>query len=218
MEMTAEQIAELQQKAQEAEQIRTQLGSLQDTVKKLEENNKALLSEKLEAKRLADEAAEEVARKTGDVKSLEKSWAEKLEAERKAADSIRQTLDRVTAGATAATVAAELFGEHAELMADHVARRLRTEYADGNPAVRVLDAAGNLTALSVEDLKNEFRNNAKFAPFIVASRANGGGNANQGGGGGGGSGKATMKRADFELLDPVSKAAFIKDGGTLRDA
>jgi hypothetical protein len=189
----------------------------QTAAQKLQENNKALLAEKLEAKRLAEEAALAAAKKSGDVEALEKSWAEKLNQTVAAKDqelnSLRTMFDGVTRGATAATISAEIFGEQAELMRHHVDIRLRTEIIDGKPTVRVLDAAGNLTALTVDDLKNEFRNNSKFAPFVVASKASGGAPVGQGGGGAG----ATMTRSQFDGLGPAQKAKFMKDSGRVID-
>lgn len=212
--MTEEEIKALQEQMEAANKRAEEAAA---AVKRLEDNNKALLSEKLAAKEAADKAALESAKKSGDVEALEKSWAEKLNQVQAAKDQeltgLKSLLDSVTRGATAATVAAEIFGQHADLMRPHVDSRLRTEIMDGKPQVRVLDAAGNLTALTVDDLKNEFKNSAKFASFVVGSRASGGATVNNGSG----TGAATMTRSSFETLGPTQRAKFFKDGGTLTE-
>jgi hypothetical protein len=212
--MTEEEIKALQEQMEAANKRAEEAAA---AVKRLEDNNKALLSEKLAAKEAADKAALDSAKKSGDVEALEKSWAEKLNQVQAAKDQeltgLKSLLDSVTRGATAATVAAEIFGQHADLMRPHVDSRLRTEILDGKPQVRVLDAAGNLTALTVDDLKNEFKNSAKFASFVVGSRASGGTTVNNGGS----TGQAMMARSAFESLGPAQKAKFFKDGGTLTE-
>jgi len=212
--MTEEEIKALQETAAAAAKAAQ---DAQSRLEKLEANNKALLAEKLEAKKQAEEAALSAAKKSGDVEALEKSWAEKLNQSQAEKDrelsGLRSLLDGVTRGATAATVAAELFGQHADLMRPHIDGRLRTEIIDGKPQVRVLDAAGNLTALSLDDLKNEIKTSSKFAPFVVGSRASGGSTVNNGGGGG----MPTMTRNAFESLAPAQKSKFFKDGGTLTE-
>lgn len=213
--MTEEEIKSLQETAaaaaKAAEEAKIRL-------EKLEANNKALLAEKLEAKKQAEEAALQAAKKSGDVEALEKSWAEKLraieEAKNNEVSGLKSLLDGVTRGATAATVAAEIFGQHSDLMRPHVDSRLRTEIIDGKPQVRVLDAAGNLTALTIDDLKNEFKNSAKFAPFVVGSRASGGTGVN---GNGSGGTIATITRTAFEAMAPTQKTKFFKDGGKVID-
>lgn len=212
--MTEEEIKALQETAAAAAKAAQ---DAQERLEKLEANNKALLAEKLEAKRQAEEAALQAAKKSGDLESYEKSINEKhqkeiaeLMGQIKTKDSL---IDGVTRGATAATIAADIFGTSAKIMKHHVESRLRTEIIDGKPQVRVLDAAGNLTALSVDDLKNEFRNNADFAPFVVGSKASGGHPANRGGGGD----SPVMARSQFEAMQPVQKAKFMKEGGKLID-
>ena len=150
-----------------------------DRLKKLEANNRELLEEKRKAKYAAEASRLEAAKKGGDIESIEKSWAQKLaDAQAAAAAERDQYLGMVsglTVGQTSTAVAAELFGEHGELMLPHVANRLRVDVSDGRPKVRVLDAAGNPTALTVDDLKAEIRANGRFAAFLVGSKASGGG-------------------------------------------
>jgi multidrug efflux pump subunit AcrA (membrane-fusion protein) len=202
LEAMQAQLAQAQKAAEEA----------QSALQKLEANNKALLAEKLEAKKAAEDAALAAAKKSGDVEALEKSWAEKLkqiESEKEnQLSGLKSMLDNVTRGATAATIAAELFGQHAELMRPHLDGRLRTEIIDGKPQVRVVDQNGNLSAMTLDDLKNEFKNSARFAPFVVGSRASGGHPAGKAGGG-----DQTVTRSAFDAMGPIQRAEFMKAGG-----
>jgi hypothetical protein len=183
----------------------------------LRRNNAKLLEEQRAAKEAAEAARIEAAKKGGDVEALEKSWSEKMQAALAEKDSelgqFKQMVTGLTVGATAATFAAEVFGDHAELMMPHVNSRLSTEIVDGRARVRVLDANGQPSAMSVDDLKSEFRNNAKYAAFVVASRASGGGPR----GTGGGAGSATMTRSAFDQLPPRSRSEFMAKGGTLTE-
>jgi riboflavin biosynthesis pyrimidine reductase len=150
---------------------------------KLEE----LLSEKkteAEKRRQAEEAAklaaEEAARKTGDIGALENSWREKMAAREqellnqlKAKDS---AIIDMTSGQTAVKLAAELAVQgSADVLLPHIKSRLRTEYRNDQPVTVVLDREGRPSAMTIDDLKKEFVGNAAFAPLIVASKASGAG-------------------------------------------
>lgn len=208
-EITPEAFAKLQsdflaaQKSAEA---------LQESISKLEENNKALLQEKTEAKKAAQAAAEDAARKGGDVEALEKSWKDKLAAEVSARDEkinkFQETFQNMTAGNQARSMASELaLPGSADVLLPHIERRLKVEMTDGDPIIRVLDQSGKPSAMSVEDLKKEIESNKAFAPLLVGSRASGAGGA------GGKSDPAIkrIKRSDFDALSPSEKIAIAKE-------
>lgn len=189
---------------------------LEARLKKLEENNKSLMAEKVKAREDAEKAALEAARKGGDIEALEKSWQEKLDSTvKEKEDQINQLsgmVSQLTVGSAATALAAELFGEHAELMEHHIKSRLTYEVQDGTPKVRVVED-GKPTAKSLEDLKKEFQNNAKFAPFVVASKASGGGPLNKGGAG---VGKKFDEMTDVERIklhreDPATYKRVVEE-------
>ncbi|WP_330113919.1 hypothetical protein SA496_14190 [Pseudomonas sp. JS3066] len=159
-----------------------------------------LLAEKKAAEKKAQEAAdtarreaEEAARKSGNVEALEKSWQEKysrretelstqLEAER---NTLQSQIKSLTVGRTATDLAAELAIQgSAKALLPHIERRLGMDIRDGKPTVVVLDAAGNPSAATLDELKAEFTNDPAFAPLIVGSKASGGGAGGAGKGGG----------------------------------
>jgi len=173
-----------------------------ERLKKLEDNNRELLAEKKRAQEAADKAALEAAKKGGDVEALEKSWQEKLtqkETELKKQIEERDAMiSSLTVGSAATSLAAEIFGEHADLMMHHVTQRLTYEVSDGKPKVRVLED-GKPSAKSLDDLKEEFKTSQKFAPFVVGSKATGAGTHAKPGGAK--AGKKFVEYSGAELVD-----------------
>lgn len=200
----------------------TKLTELTTGLTALKAKNEELLTETKTAKQKAkDEAterqriADEAATKSGDVDALRKSYEAKL-AERESHFAAQLSdRDGLILGSTKSDtirdiVAAAIPGKDKGLRA-YVATRIKTEIKDGTVQVTVLDEAGKPSALSVADLKKEIEADAAWADVIEASRASGGGAT---GGKSGGAAKV-MKRADFDALNAVDKAAFMKAGGTL---
>lgn len=201
--------------------FRLDLDGYEDTTG-LKAQRDALLNEKKEAQRKAKEAeeaakaaAEEAARKSGDVSALEKSWQEKLAATESNYKNLNESLTKqihgLTVGQTATKLAAELaISGSADVLLPHIQSRLTVEIKDGAPSVRVLDLQGKPTALTVDELKQEFISNKAFAPLIAASKATGGGASS----GGGGAAK-TMTKNQFDAMNPTQKMEFMRSGGKL---
>lgn len=192
--------------------------ALQDSIEKLEANNKALLQEKREQEKAAQKAIEDAAKKSGDVEALEKSWGEKLAAATAERDgklsAYEQMVNRMTVGSEAQRLAAAIaLPGSADVLLPHIERRLSVEVKDGQPIVRVLDKDGKPSALSLADLQKEIESTPAFAPITVGSKASGAGGV----GGKGSTGSKTMKRGDFDQLDPAAKMAHVKDGGNVID-
>lgn len=159
-----------------------------------------LLGEKKLAEKKAREAEEaarlereELARKSGNVEELEKSWSEKynrreaelnglLEQER---GTLSTQIRDLTVGRTATDIATTLaIPGSAKALLPHIERRLSVEQRDGKPTVVVLDQAGKLSATTLDELKAEFMNDPAFGPLIAGSKASGGGAGGAGKGGG----------------------------------
>ncbi|HHQ1447365.1 hypothetical protein [Acinetobacter baumannii] len=174
-----------------------------------------------EAEEKAQREAEEAARKKGDVAAIEASWKAKLEqAEAKHAEATKALQDQVyklTVGQTAQALASELSIKGSEaVLLPHITNRLQVETDEnGEVKVRVLDSQGKPSALSIDDLKKEFRGNVAFKPLIVASNASGSGAS--GGGSGGGAAKkpsemTTQERLEFQKNDPQGFQAAVANG------
>lgn len=181
-----------------------------EDVSGLKANYARLMDEKKEQQRLAREAqaekdrlAEEAARKTGDIATLEASWQAKFQ-EREAqllaeAKSHQDKVLKLTVGSEAQKLAQKLAVQgSSDVLLPHIKHRL---YLKDDGSVGVLDSQGGLSAATIDDLEKEFRSNAAFKPLLAADCGSGGGAT---GGFGGG---AVKKREDYteqemrEMLD-----------------
>jgi len=169
----------------------------------------------------AAKKAEELARKAGDTAAIEKSWSDKLTkreqellAQVKAKD---QAIESLTVDATASKLSVELFGDGAPVLEHNVRNRLRTEFVDGKPTVRVLDEAGQPSAMTIDELKKSFVDNKTYARFIIASKASGGGSGGANAGGGSGAGKKTITDAQYEAMSPGERVEFFGKGGRFKE-
>ena len=191
-------------------------------------NRDALLAEKKEQQRKAEEAeaerqriereaAEEAARQKGDWQALEDSYKAKL-AERETefanqADALRKQVYKLTVGEQAIKLAAEISKPHTQqIMSRFIEERLTL---DENNNVRVLDLQGKPSAMTIDDLKAEFKANAMFQDIVVINNSSGGGAS--GGGLGGGAAKnpkdmTTQERADWATRDPIGFQNAVNQG------
>jgi uncharacterized membrane protein YqiK len=117
------------------------------------------------------------------LKTEHQAELEKIRGEREA----EKTAAKEAANSAMKKEAAETFAnEHftiPNLMVDQFAKRLSVEEVNGESVVRVLDADGKASALSLNELKQEFLENKEFSP-IIKTKAGSGGGANPSGGGG----------------------------------
>lgn len=145
-----------------------------------------------------------------DVEALEGSYKRKLsETEnqyKERVGKLTSALDKNLRQATAVRMAGELFSD-AELGLPYILPRLKVEEDGDDFVVKVLDANGQPSASTLEDLQKEIVQNKKFAPILRGTRASGGG-ANGGNGGGG----APSNDKDFDAVgaSPKDLAARIK--------
>ena len=193
------------------EQLQKRLEEHQQELERYKAKHQEAEKHRKAAEKKAIEQAEEAARKSGDVEALEKSWQEKLSsretelaAER---DQYRDMVRDLTAGQSSATIASELAVQgSARVLEPHIRSRLTTEYRDGKPTTVVLDKDGKPSAQTLDELKQEIRNDPAFAPLVVGSKASGAG---------GSSGKSsgasnTIARAELDKMSPKEKAAFYR--------
>jgi hypothetical protein len=175
-----------------------------------------LKAEKAEAERVAREAADEAARerakKDGDISALETSWQAKVDAaknEGKAeADKLRNMLTDLLVDKEALRIANEI-STSPKLIEPHIRKRLKAELDGDKPKTRVLDAAGEPSALSLEELQQEFVANADFAAIIKGSDASGGGANGKHSGGGAATKKISeMNQAERVALHKANPEAF----------
>ncbi|MCO6428900.1 hypothetical protein [Nitrosomonas communis] len=194
----------------EYESLKTQLASFQESIAKLESNNKALMQEKVEAKKAAEKAAMDAAKKSGDVEAVEKSWNEKYTALESILNETSQRYERMiqnlTVGATASRLAADLAIQgSADVLLPHISARLAVEIKDDKPLVRVLDKDGKPSAMSIKELQAEFAANPSFAPIIAGSKASGSGFNNNRANWSGGDGNRIITRTEFSAMNQAER-------------
>lgn len=178
----------------------------------LKASRDALLAEKKEQQRLAQEAEaeklrierealEEAARQKGDWQALEDSYKAKLTEKENEfssqAETLRKQVYKLTVGDQALKLASEISKSHAiGIMTPFIEQRLTL---DENNNVRVLDLQGKPSAMTIDDLKQEFKVNAMFQDIVVANNSSGGGAT--GGGQGGGAAKNPKEMTEQERID-----------------
>lgn len=175
--------------------------------------------EKAEAERLRieREAAEELARKNGNLEAIENSWKEKLAARETELSELLKVAElknyELTVGRQAQELAGELAKPNAQrLLAKEIKERLTLD-EDGN--IRVLDLQGKPTALTIDELKAQLRFDPTYQDIIVINNSSGGGAS--GGGLGGGAAKnpkdmTTQERADWATRDPIGFQNAVNQG------
>lgn len=172
----------------------------------LKAKNDELLTEKKTAQQKAREAeaaakkkADDAARSNGDIEALEKSWSDKFE---KLKTDMQATIDDKSSklnGMLVDSVAQQVASDIAQkgsssVLEPHILKRLEAGERDGKPVTTVLDADGKPSALSLDELKQEFVNNPVFAGVIEGSKATGGGAFGSHNNGGG----ANLKRSEMD--------------------
>lgn len=150
------------------------------------------------------------ARKTGDIETLERSWQSKLDTQKATYEAqvakLSAQLEKTLVHDKAISLASKLAGDNAEIILPHLERRLKADLTGNAPFTRVLDANGELSALTVEELEKEFVANPKFSAIIVASRATGG----AGGSKGNGKTPAVLRDKKFVDLTESERIDFAK--------
>ena len=172
----------------QSEDLAKKVELLTDSVTKLEHNNQHLLNEKKEARKKAEQAeiekqeeAQKLAKAAGDLEAYEKSWSEKLNkinsSHETEVNELKNLITSVTSGKAATDLANKIAVQgSAIVLLPHIESRLTTEIINGKPETKILDQDGKISALTLQDLEDEFKTNPAFAPLLLGSKSNGSGN------------------------------------------
>ena len=170
--------------------LQAELAALKGHHEKLLGETKAAKAKAKEEAEAARVAAEEAARKSGDVSALDKSWQEKYgklesDAAAKVAAANAQ-LQSVLVDSVAQKAAMDIAvdAECAELLADKLRGSLGLAEVDGKMQTVVFDADGKRSALTVDELKKQLI--AKYPRLVKGNPAGGAGGLPQPAGGAGG--------------------------------
>ena len=159
--------------------LQAELAALKGHHEKLLGETKAAKAKAKEEAEAARVAAEEAARKSGDVSALDKSWQEKYgklesDAAAKVAAANAQ-LQSVLVDSVAQKAAMDIAvdAECAELLADKLRSSLGLAEVDGKMQTVVFDADGKRSALTVDELKKQLI--AKYPRLVKGNPAGGAG-------------------------------------------
>lgn len=204
--------ATLEQNKSMLQQMEAITGELEKFKQKHAEAEKHRKQQEKEAQHKADEAA----RQAGDIQALESSWNDKYasleQTSTQTINELNNIINNVTVGAEAKAIASELaIDGSSNVLIPHVQSRLAMELVEGVPNIKVL-VNGKPSALTIEDLKQEIRENKAFAPIIRGINASGTGNVGSSDGG-----KNTMSRSQFDSLSHTEKSRFVREGGKVTD-
>lgn len=168
--------------------------------------------EKLEAEEQALQAKAAKAQNDKDFESFKKSHDEITAKNKKEFDAERAEFNQSRVEAESTKIAARLAdGFNVEILSGLMRQRIRFE----NGSMVVLDVNGKVTAHTLTDLENEFKNSENYASLLKGRKSSGGG-ANGGSGGAGGEAKE-ITRSELNTLTPVQQKAHFKTGGTVTD-
>lgn len=145
-----------------------------------------------------------------DVAKLEAKWKKKLEDKERElgekSQSLEKELNTLLVDNVADRLAADLSDSPAVLR-PHIKNRLIVERVDGKAVTRIKDADGELSPMTLDELKNEFQSNNDFASVIRGSQGSGSG---AGGGQGGQGGGQAPKKPDFAKASTKEVADYLK--------
>lgn len=131
-----------------------------------------------EAQERLDELSGNDAKKRGDIEALEKSWKEKndkLSTESQAQiNKLKASTEKHLRDGNARAIAAKI-SNAPELLYPHLVSRMTVDYDGDEPKLRILDAEGKPSAMTIDELSAEFVANKNYAAIMVASKASGGG-------------------------------------------
>lgn len=118
------------------------------------------------------------ARKSGDIETLEKAWEKKNQEQKAEFESMLSKKDSFIQQTLVDNKAAEIASKISTspaLMIPHIKSRLTADLSGDVPSTKVLDANGQISATTLEELSKEFVDNKDFAPIIVGNKASGSG-------------------------------------------
>jgi predicted nuclease with TOPRIM domain len=196
----------------EVESLRTEKEKLLNKNQELLGEVKGFKTKAQQAEEAAKQAELEKAKKAGDHEQLYKSSEAEREKLAQQLAELQQSIHQEKVSSTALKMAADMAdGPNAEILADYIAKRLK--YTDDG--VKVLDASGELTVSSLDDLKAEFKTSPRFQSLVRGNQASGGGAP---GGKGGSASPKTVDRATFNSWTPEKQRAFtVEDKGKVTD-
>lgn len=168
---------------------------------------KAAKQAKREAEEQARVDAQDKAKAAGDFEQLFKSSEEKASTLTQELSKLRDNVYSEKKQSAVLRLAADLAdGDDAENLAYLIQDRLKFHEDE----IKVLNSKGELTVLTLEDLKAEIKSTPRFYSLLRGSQASGGSaNGNRGSS----SKTKTLPRSEFDGMTHVQRSKFLVDGG-----
>lgn len=184
------------------------VSGLKRKIDELLTEKKSVQQRATEAEEIAKLEAAEKLKKANDFEQLYNS--SELEREKASGElaTLKANLQKQQVASQAGDVASKLTKDtaRAKLLTEQIASRL--SLVDGE--IRVLDANGNLTVSTVEELTTSIKTEY---PFLVdGSQAAGGGAT---GGSSGAGDTKQVSRSEFDAMDAVKRMKYVKSGGKI---
>jgi len=151
-------------------------GALERAKEHEKELRKAAEAKAKELENKLAELSDAGARSRGDIEALDKSWGEKLAAREKELTEKLSKRDSHLKGTLVDAVAQQIASKIStapSLLMPHIKSRLVADLDGDTPSTKVLDKNGQLSALTIEELQNEFVTNPDFGAIIIGSKASG---------------------------------------------
>ena len=136
----------------------------------------------IESERASKE--EEDLKKRGNIDVLEKSWNEKFENQQaeysQQIEGYKNFIQKTLGDELAEKMSAEFYPDAPKVMIPHFRSRISVDFEPDEsgkivPKRRILDATGQPSALTPDELKKEFLNNTEFAGMVKGTQASGSG-------------------------------------------
>ena len=191
--------------------VKSKADQLLDETKKAKAKARAEAEAKEQAEYERLSAKARRAKKNGDFEQLLASSEKQRKELEERLNSLQNNISTEKTRSESLRIASELAdGANAEILSEFISKRIK--YTD--EGIKVLDQDGSLTVSSLDDLKNEFANSAKYKSLIRGSKSSGGGAV---GDGGSASETMTVDRAKFESMNAEQRMVFVRKGGKIQD-
>lgn len=197
------------------------VGPLKRALEREREELKEFKTKYKDVKDKLDELDTNDARKKGDIETLEKSWKQKLVDLK---TTHKEQLTKIQGQLTnhlVDNIAIKLAGEISsapKLLIPHIKARLQANFEGDEPTTRILDKDGKPSALTIDELKKEFVDNADYSAIIVGSKASGGARSSNNGGAVPLTRDADGRPIDLAKLSPHELTARIKSVAATDDS
>lgn len=192
-------------------------------VTKMDAKINELLGEKKAAQKKADDAAEaarlaaeEAARKGGDIEAVEKSLRDKFGKELKSVADAKEAAEKQLSNVLVKKQALEIASRNAvdndsaAILSEWIEHRTEMEMVDGEYRAVFKGPDGKRSGLNADEFEESLVSEKSLARLLKASKASGGGAK---GNKGGGAAKKTITRAEYDAMEPEARQKLIVEDG-----